>query len=101
MGVIKKYEAPAKTEAYAGDVAELIAAGDGAAFELVTPTERVEGKRGGSAEAERAKFQAAARKAGYTARIMETEPVGDDTRFVFVLTERRKSASVSDEAPAE
>lgn len=89
MGVITNYVAPAKTNPYKADIDALINAGEGAAYELAGETVAAEGKRG-SIATERVKFQTAARDAGYTAKVVESEEREDGTtRLVFVLTDKR------------
>ena len=100
MGIIKDYKAPVKVNPYAGDVAELVKIGDGAAYELIAPTSQAEeGKRGRTFTGEKAKFQDAVREAGRSARIAEVEDREDgNTRGVFVIGPKRER-KVS--APAE
>lgn len=100
MGVIKNYTAPAKPNRYAADVAELVEAGEGSAYELVAATEK--GGAGNSITTEHVKFQAAARDAGFTARVSERDNREDGTtRLVFVLTEKRERTIAEDGTEVE
>lgn len=102
MGVITNYKAPAKALPYSAEVAELIAAGDGAAFELSVPTGREEGKKLTNADNERIKFQAAAREAGHTAKAAEQIEEGENTKLVFILVPKRtrKAKANADASPS-
>lgn len=89
MAIIKNYERPVPVNPFAADIDALIDAGDGAAYELIAQTEKTEGVRG-TITSQRARFQDAAREAGYSARVMEKEEREDGTtRLVFVLADRR------------
>lgn len=107
MAVIK-YTKPPKVNPYAGEIADLIAAGDGSASELVVNTERVKGEKGGGVDAQKSLFQEAARAAGKSARFVVQEPAkGSDgkeipnkTRLIATLGPLRKSTKPADK-PAE
>lgn len=100
MGIIKNYEAPKPVNPYAADVAQMEI---GDAYEIEARTTAPEGERG-SIVGEKAKFQAAAREAGYSARESEREDHPDGiTRIVVVLTEKveRKANKEKGVADAE
>lgn len=92
MALISNYVAPKTKSAYADDVAELAKAGDGAAWAL-EPLDGVQ-TEGGVWEYPRTevtKFQAAAREAGFSARVSEerVDEKAHKVTFVLVLGERR------------
>lgn len=96
MTIITDYVAPGPSNPYAGVVAQLAEAGEGAAYVLEHPTEGVRGETT-SAMTERVKFQKAAREAGYTAKLTEHETFEDGyTRYVFVLVEKRSRKTSAD-----
>lgn len=89
MAILTNYVAPKAANPFAGAVKELAEAGEGAAFELVAQTEKTEGVRG-TIVSQRARFQDAAREAGYSARVTENDAREDGTtRLVFVLGDKR------------
>lgn len=95
MGIIANVELPKKQTPYAEEVAELIKAGEGAGYELITPTEKSEDNKR-AALTVRALFQTAAREAGYSARVVVQDEQDDgNTRFVFMLAPKRKSDKVN------
>lgn len=102
MSIITNYVAPKAVNPFAKVVDELAAAGEGAAFELVAQTEKTEGIKG-TIVSQRARFQDAAREAGYSARVTENESREDGTtRLVFVLGEKRtRKAKPADSGKAE
>lgn len=94
MAILTGFTVPAKENPFAADVAELAAAGDDAAFELIAQTEKTEGVTG-TISSKRAQFQDAAREAGFSARVVPTATeVREDgtTRIVLVLNARRTRA---------
>jgi hypothetical protein len=99
MGLRTNYTAPTAENPYKGAIQELIAAGDGAAWDITVPTNP---EKGATAETHKARFQDAARAAGYSAKVTETSEEGENTTYVFVLKDRRvRNAKPKDEAPAE
>jgi hypothetical protein len=89
MGIITNYEAPAVPGRFKDDVAELIATGENAAYELIAPTE-AEKPRGRSIASELSAFQDEARAQGRSAKVAEREELPDNTtRLVIVLRDRR------------
>ncbi len=103
MAIITGYKAPAPVNPFAKDIADLIDAGEGAAYELIGNTEKTEGVRGTIAS-QRANFQTAAREAGYSAKMTENDVREDGTtRLVFILVPKRtrKAKPSSDSAVAD
>lgn len=104
MGLIQKYVRPKAVNKYAEDVKALAAAGEDAAFDIIAPTKAAEGSRG-SIATEHAKFQEAARDAGFTARQVESVDNEDGTtRRVYILTDKRSHTAADEsaqDAPAE
>lgn len=89
MAIIQNYERPTAVNPFKADVDALIDAGENAAYELIGQTEKTEGVRGTIAS-RRARFQDAAREAGYSARVVESEDREDGTtRLVLVLAPKR------------
>ena len=88
---------PTTTDPYKDEIAELIAAGDGKAYQIIVKTD--------SAATERLKFGKAANKAGKTARLRLSEPdnANGTTRLTFTLTKRHrtKATSVAANLPVE
>ena len=85
MALIKNYVAPTKALPYDDEVLELKNAGPDAAYAISAPTVAIDGDRG-SIVTERAKFQRAARNAGFTARVVSTESADGVTVVTFVAT---------------
>lgn len=101
MGIITGYKAPERVNPFAKDIDAMIDAGEGAAYELIANTEKVEGQRGTIAS-QRARFQDAARDAGYSAKVTESEDREDGTtRVVFILGPKRerKASTKPENAP--
>lgn len=84
MTNIIDFTEPIKANPYDGDVAALIAAGEGKAAELIVPTDQ--------ANKARVLYAKAANAADRTARVrlQEEDKKAGTTRFVFTLKERRK-----------
>lgn len=104
MGVIKNFVPPVavKVNPFDKDVADLIAAGEGAAFELIgkTPEPDAERQRG-TIDSDKRLFQDAARAAKHSAREVDgtREDLGDGTtRLVLILRPERKRKNASTDA---
>lgn len=103
MAILTNYKAPSAVNPFAKTIDEMVDAGEGAAFELIANTEKTEGVRGTIAS-QRARFQDAARDAGYSAKTTENDEREDGTtRLVFVLVPRRtrKPNTVKPDAKAD
>lgn len=109
MTLIKDYTPPAKgnANAYDADIKTLIEAGEGAAWALgpIAGVHKEDGNLWEYPVTEKVKFQAAAREAGYTAKVTE-ERVDDKAHtvtWVFVLTDKRtrKTSEKVEGAPSE
>lgn len=93
MGLITNYAKPAATNEYAAIAREFVSAhgvDPTVAYELIVATD--DGTRGGTALNHKARFQAAVRAQGATARVAESGEVGEDTRYVFVIAPLREYA---------
>lgn len=105
MGVITNYTPATPKNRYADAVAELIAAGNGAAYEMIAATEKGDTK--GAVpfiDTEVVAFQTAAREAGYTAvQDRAAREVREDgtTRVVFTLTTLRERKTGDAESAPE
>lgn len=102
MAILTNYVAPKAVNPFAKTIDELVDAGDGAAFELIAQTEKTEGVTG-TITSQKARFQDAAREAGYSARAVENEARLDGTtRVVFILAGKRtRTAKTTEAEPTE
>lgn len=102
MAIIKNYVAPKSVNPFAGVIDELIDAGEGAAYQHTAPTEK--GEKGSDIATDKRNIQNAAREAGYSARVVESDDDGKGTsRIVVILAPkrvRRSKAEVQAEADA-
>lgn len=90
MGLIEKYTPPTAADEYAEDIAELLSAGIGAAWELGVDVSALDADKAAlKVASEKTKFQTAARNAGYSARERERdESVAGTVSLIFTLGDR-------------
>ena len=98
MGKIVNYTNTPKASAYANDVAELIAAGEGKATVITIAADKIKenGKSDNSVSNAKRAFQTAARAAQRTARIVNTVTDGESVDLTFTLRPT-KSATTAEE----